>query len=91
MPRTVAWKDALNGTREGWTYAGQWSLLNRVLTGGAGRPRRDDDKPERRRGRQAEEPERDDDEIGARIGEDMEVDDRWKSQEEQIVKLKVGQ
>jgi len=55
------------------------------------RGRVDDDKPERRRERQAEEPESDDKAIGTRIGEDTVVDDRWTSQKEQMTKLKVGQ
>ena len=45
----------------------------------------------RRRGRQTEEPKSDDDEIGTRIREDTEMDNRCKSQKEQIMKLKVGQ
>ena len=45
----------------------------------------------RRRGRQTEEPKSDNDEIGTRIREDTEMDNRCKSQKEQIMKLKVGQ
>ena len=46
MPLTVPWKDGLNGTGEGWTYAGQRNLSEQGVNRLSGKTEKGHDKPE---------------------------------------------